>query len=56
VQKEQHSQGGRIDKTDPNDDNWTAKNPKTEETKEGLEQLNAYLDAEAIKQIILTNA
>jgi hypothetical protein len=48
------ARGRRIDETDPNDDNRTAKKNKTEETEEGLEQLNANLDAEAIKQLILT--
>jgi hypothetical protein len=46
----------KIDKTDLNDDNRTAQKNKTEETEEGLEQLNASLDAEAIKQIVLNNA
>jgi hypothetical protein len=49
------AQGKRIDKTDPNDDNQTATKPKIKETKGGLEQLNANLDAEAIKQIILNS-
>jgi hypothetical protein len=45
----------RGEGTDPNDDNRTAKKPKIEETEGDLKQMEADLDAEAIKQIILNN-
>jgi hypothetical protein len=48
--------GRRIDETGLNDDNQTAKKPKIEETNGGMKQMEADLDAEAIKQIIINNA